>query len=240
MAKKQKKQKKGFQLSRTARRLGISERENIRFQQDIRRANLRLSRLREEGLEPRIATNIMSVVGNTFPTVSRIATHDEYENTRNLLNRFLSAKTSTVRGARTESTKRYENFKKLLQRTTGQKISDESYRVIYQSLGDLDWNVLTENYAYDEIRKMQYDLYTRGVPPTNSYVTTALDDGIHVAIGDYLSKYISRDFILDTGVGFHDFDYYIELALSRDVRSAINEYQSDKNFAEIDDYDFLE
>ncbi len=233
--------------SQTAKKLEISNAEVKDYIREQKKANRRIANLQKAGLEPRILTFVMSALdAANFPNISSIGTHHEFINTFNVLKRFNRNVTGTVRGARVEEQKRYDNFVQLLQQATGEKMADEVYRVVFPFLGGIDWNDILTTYIYEEVVLMMSELYTRGVSPTNYYVKKALDDGIFYAMSDYLSSYIPRDFIFDTGNvadggvnQIRDFEYYVQFAINNNVQAAINEYNIDKQISEMNSYDFM-
>lgn len=200
--------------------------ELVRFRQNVSKANKRIQRLEQTGLEPRALSEIKGFLGgeNRF-RISRKLTELEYKNISNVVNRFLSLKESTVKTARIGEQKRRENFHKSLQSAfRGRVVNPDIEQRLYDIVGDLDIDKLTENYAYEEVLQAARKLDNAGIKVTDDLVSDVLNRNIKVVV---------RDFLVERGVlqGYDvpvdklpPMDYYVKIAIQGGVQEAVDEY----------------
>ena len=221
------------------KRLRTSDIELTHYRVLANRANRRIKTLESAGLEPRILTNIKSALGaDRFKSVSQIKSKTEFLNLSNLLNRFLSAKTSVIKGARTEETERRANFESMLKETLGQLPPPDVINATYRYMQDTDIRDLLNYYAYEEVQFAVASIVDKGITPTRDLAQQALDNGIESVIFDVLADDIPITVNIDLGGEIHNYSYYVDYAARNGIQAAIAEYQSDLQISELSDFDF--
>lgn len=167
----------------TARQGYIVEDE---LRKQITRANSRLRRLEQAGLINEIYTLTTNTLGKPRFTIPKSA--EEFRKTKLILNKFLGAKTSTVKTARTVSTKNKKDFAEFLKRANQGKLSDSAINVVSARMGDLDLSELIKSYIYNEIIDAVVELENSGIEATSNNVNRALSADIDSVIEDDLAR----------------------------------------------------
>lgn len=203
--------------------------ELVRFRQNVAKANKRIQRLENAGLEPRALSEIKGFLGyeNRF-RIPRNLTELEYKNISIVVNKFLSLKESTTKVAKLGEQKRRENFHESLKKAfRGKTVSSDVEQRLYGIIGDLDIDKLTDNYAYEEVLNAAKKLDNAGIRVTDDLVSDVLNRNIKVVVKDFL---IERGVLQGYDVPVDklpSMEHYVKIAIQDGVQEAVNEYMDD-------------
>lgn len=207
--------------------------ELIRFRQNVAKANKRIKRLEAAGLEPKILTYVKGFLdGENRFRIPRKLNQLDYNNIKNVVERFLGVHESKVRFARKADERKRQNFHKKISNAFGDTLSQSAERVLYDSIGDIDIKSLLRNYTYEEILITLQQLENAQLPSTKDFISQVLQRNIDEVVEDYLK---GQGVLQGTDVPFEKLNnmyYYVQLAKAEGVQEAVNEYE--QNLREVD------
>lgn len=185
----------------------------------VKTVNQRIARLEKAGLDNTVLTNFQNTIGKRVK-IKRNPTLEDVIRLEMIVDKFLSMKSSTVKGAREGERIRRERFGNLVFTTLGETDRD-LIDILYQYMGDLDLRSLMRDYIYKEVVNAARELIKYDIEPTKNRVESNIEKGIDFVVKEVLKE----NGVTDTKYNYLDF--YVGIALDYGINAAIEQYKYD-------------
>lgn len=197
-------------------------RELVRFRQNVAKANKRIARLEQEGLEPSVLSFVKSALGDRIHIPrGKALTEQAYNKIKAITERFLNTKSSKLKTAREGERKHREAFAEQVRRALGSDTKQDIIDRLYYALGDVDMKSLLDNYVYGEIISAAEQLDNVGIEIQKNLIEDVIEHNISYVIENELNALgIPTD-----GTTLRD---YVDIALQYGFNEAVRQYREDE------------